>query len=119
LAGGWRTAAISRDYLADSCGRTVIKSVLEYSPEMLDLQETNNVDLASATLGSIETTSFSRKEFDLVLLIDVLEHLPDDAKAINEIARISKYALIKVPLEDNVHSRIMNTLQSVRCVNMR
>ncbi len=99
------------EYLSQSCGHKIVKSVLEYSPEMLDLQKTNNPDLASASQGSIEMTSFRHKEFDLVLLIDVLEHLPDDLRAIKEVGRISQYAIIKIPLEDNVHSRIMNALQ--------
>jgi SAM-dependent methyltransferase len=99
------------EHLTKSCGRTAIKSSLEYSPDMLALQKTNNLDLAAASQGSIERTSFRDKEFDLVLLIDVLEHLPDDVRAIKEVGRISHYALIKIPLEDNVHFRIMNTLQ--------
>src|SRR6266568_1789247 len=66
------------DYLTHKHGRSVAKCALEYSTQMLEVQKANNPDLTCAQQGSIEKTAFREKEFDLVLLIDVLEHLPDD-----------------------------------------
>src|SRR5258708_4199124 len=42
------------EYLSNSCGRKVLKNALEYSPEMLEVQKANNLDLALALQGSIE-----------------------------------------------------------------
>ena len=99
------------DYLTHKTGRSVVKCVLEYSTPMLEIQKGNNPDLACARQGSIEKTAFREKEFDLVLLIDVLEHLPDDRQAMREIRRICNYAIIKIPLEDTLHFRLMNKLR--------
>jgi ubiquinone/menaquinone biosynthesis C-methylase UbiE len=78
---------------------------------MLAVQKTNNPDMVCARLGSIEMTTFENKEFDLVLLIDVLEHVPDDGAALREIGRIAKYAIIKIPLENTLHSKIIDRLR--------
>lgn len=51
---------------------------------------------------------------DLALVIDVLEHVPDPIQALAEIKRISKYAVFKVPLEDNLYSKIYNFLKKGR-----
>jgi SAM-dependent methyltransferase len=99
------------DYLTHKTGRSVVKCALEYSTQMLEIQKANNPDLACAQQGSIEMTAFTEKQFDLVLLIDVLEHLPDDRKAMKEIRRICEYAIIKIPLEDTLHFRLMNALR--------
>jgi len=102
------------EHLARATGRPVVKCALEISSEMLEIQKVNNPDLVCAQQGSIEATSFEGKEFDLVLLVDVLEHLPNGRKALEEIRRISRYAVIKIPLEDTIHFRLMNTVRGGR-----
>jgi ubiquinone/menaquinone biosynthesis C-methylase UbiE len=99
------------DRLRRTAGRPVTKCAIEFSPEMLEVQKSNNPDLERTEQGSIEATSFGDKEFDLVLLIDVLEHLPNAETALREIRRIGRYAIIKIPLEDTVHFRLMNALR--------
>lgn len=39
---------------------------------------------------------------DCILLIDVLEHVPDCYAMIKELAKITKYFLVKLPIEENV-----------------
>src|SRR5437667_4713531 len=99
------------DRLRRTAGRPVTKCAIEFSPEMLEVQKSNNPDLERTEQGSIEATSFGDKEFDLVLLIDVLEHLPNAETALREIRRIGRYAIIKIPLEDTVHFRLINALR--------
>lgn len=51
-------------------------------------------------LGSAEKTGLESASFDVVLCLDVLEHLPDDAKGIAEMGRVLKsggIAIIFVP----------------------
>lgn len=50
--------------------------------------------------GSALTLPFTDRSFDLVLAIEVLEHLPDPDQALREIARVSSAAVVlSVPWE--------------------
>lgn len=86
----------------------VNKVALDLSSKMLEIQKKNNPDLEIILNEDIEKTSLVDKEIDLALMIDVLEHTPDPMKVLAEIRRISKYAIFKVPLEDNLFNRIYN-----------
>jgi len=97
--------------LRREAGRPVTKYAIEFTPEMVEVQKSNNPDLEHVEQGSIEATSFRAKEFDLVLLIDVLEHLPNAETALREVRRIGRYAIVKIPLEDTLHFRLMNALR--------
>jgi ubiquinone/menaquinone biosynthesis C-methylase UbiE len=65
-----------------------------------------NPDITKPMLGDIRQTTLADKESGVTLMIDVLEHVPDPNAALREIGRISKYAVFKVPLEDNRYNRI-------------
>ena len=64
------------------------------------------VDLKQAgphvtTIGDIVDLPFANGSFDVIICIHVLEHIPNDAKAISELYRILRpggWALISVPL---------------------
>ena len=43
--------------------------------------------------------------FDLGILSHVLEHLPEPAPVLREVARVSKAVIVEVPLEQNVSAR--------------
>lgn len=55
-------------------------------------------------------TSFETNSFDLCIGIDVIEHIPDFQNALDEIKRISKYAIFKIPIERSIAIRIINGL---------
>ncbi len=44
-------------------------------------------------------TYLKTKKFDMVILSDILEHVPDDLKLLKQVSQISKYVLINLPLE--------------------
>ena len=90
-------------YIERTYGVHVDKYALDLSPGMLKIQVKNNPD-AKALNEDIRKTSLSNKEIDLVLMIDVLEHVPNPIKALEELTRISKMAIFKVPLDNNVLS---------------
>lgn len=46
--------------------------------------------LKNLKIGSIEKLPYPNEKFDVVLALDVLEHIKNDAKAISEIKRITK-----------------------------
>jgi len=88
-------------------GRKVQQYALDLSAEMLKVQKKNN-PRAKMIQGNIKKTTFADKQFDLALMIDVLEHIPQPEEALKELQRISKYAIFKVPLESNLHDKLMN-----------
>lgn len=98
------------DYIAKNYGRKIQKINLDISPGMLKLQQKNNLDLARTLQEDIAHTSLKDKEIDLVLMIDVLEHLSNPKKSLKEIKRISKFSIFKVPLEENISLKIFNLL---------
>lgn len=62
-------------------------------------------------IGDISNkTSFSDKKFDLCIAIDVIEHIPDIQKALQEIKRVSKYAIFKIPIEKSFGTILINLL---------
>jgi SAM-dependent methyltransferase len=89
----------------------VEKYALDLSREMLEMQKKNNADIVLLIENSIENTSFRDKEFDLVLMVDVLEHVPDVASALRELRRIAKYVIYKVPIENNLYYNGLNLLK--------
>ena len=61
----------------------------------------------SAVRAGIDSLPFKEGTFDLVLMTEVLEHLPESVcrKALREIARLqAKYLLISVPFEENLEA---------------
>jgi SAM-dependent methyltransferase len=66
---------------------------------------------ARIIIGDIaKKTSFKTKTFDLCIGIDVIEHIPDFRNALDEITRISQYAIFKIPIEKSVAIRTVNAL---------
>ena len=89
----------------------VNKYALDLSPGALKRQSERNPDLKKILNEDIGTTSLGDKEVDLALLIDVLEHVPDPVKALDEIRRISNFVILKVPLEDSLIGNILNFIK--------
>ena len=95
-------------YLEDRYSLSVRKQALDLSPGMLEQQQKNNPDLVRVLNEDIAHTSLADKSVDLTLIIDVLEHVPEPAIALQELKRISNYIVFKVPLEDNLLTRVTN-----------
>ena len=95
-------------YVEQSHGIKVNKFALDTSPGMLEIQKRNNPDLRRALNEDIRKTSLGNKEIDLTLMIDLLEHVPNPREALQEVKRISNFAILKVPLEDTVSARAWN-----------
>jgi len=114
--GGGAGVVLSRvsAYLSSEHGLRVNKYALDLSPGMLKVQHERNPDLRRAVNEDITATSFKDKELDLVLMIDVLEHVPDPVAALKELKRISHYVLFKVPLENNTLFNVRNLARGGR-----
>lgn len=99
------------DYIKDNFTINVNKFAIDLSPGILKIQKKNNPDLIKILNQDIRKTSFLNKEIDLTLMIDVLEHVPNPIEALVELRRISRYVILKVPLEDNLYLNILNLLK--------
>jgi len=49
---------------------------------------------------------YQDKQFDLVILSHVIEHLHNPAELLIEAARVTRYLVVEVPLEDNLYTHI-------------
>ncbi|MFC1566980.1 class I SAM-dependent methyltransferase [bacterium] len=69
-----------------------------------------NIPFAECQTASIYELPFKNSEFDLVLCMEVLEHLDNPVNALKELSRVSKkYCLLSVPNEPVW--RILNILR--------
>jgi SAM-dependent methyltransferase len=84
---------------------------LDVSRSMLDVQRQNNPELTRVWHEDICDCSIADKAVDLVLAIDVLEHIPEADRALAALARIARYAILKVPLERNVYGTVYNAVK--------
>jgi len=75
---------------------------------MLGIQKKRNPHFKKALNEDIRKTSLGNKEIDLTLMIDVLEHVPNPTEVLEEVKRISKFVIFKVPLEDNLLLKTWN-----------
>lgn len=72
----------------------------DFSPEGLLWGRDNLGHEASLTNLDIHRLPFAANEFPLVMCLEVLEHLPDSAAGLQELARVSlDYVLLSVPHE--------------------
>jgi len=95
-------------YMEESYGVKVNKFLLDLSPGMLEIQKKRSPDFKKALNEDIRKTSLSNKEIGLTLMIDVLEHVLDPTEALEEVKRISRFVIFKVPLEDNLLLKTWN-----------
>jgi ubiquinone/menaquinone biosynthesis C-methylase UbiE len=99
------------DYIRSKYSMKVNKYLLDLSPGMIDYQRNVNPDFQKALNEDVCLTTLSNKEIDLVLMIDVLEHIPEPKNALSEIKRISNYAIFKVPLENSSIFRVWDFIR--------
>ncbi len=72
---------------------------------------------ANAIKSSLEGTSFPDQYFDLVCGFDVLEHIKDDQRALNEVGRILKNKgkfIFSVPLQKSLYNEYDKTCGHMR-----
>lgn len=51
------------------------------------------------------STYFPVNRFDIVILSDIIEHIPDDEQFLREVSHISKYVILNLPLEKCFNNR--------------
>jgi ubiquinone/menaquinone biosynthesis C-methylase UbiE len=59
-----------------------------------------NPDSAAHLIGSVDALPFASRSFDVVTCLEVLEHLPDPGRAVGELLRVARRAVVvSVPYE--------------------
>ncbi|MBK8743877.1 class I SAM-dependent methyltransferase [Propionivibrio sp.] len=102
--GGGIIAALVCEQLAQQ-GLQVECHAFDLSPEMLAQQRANNRfnTLATSDFGEIR-----RQRYDLALLIDVVEHIPDNGLVADDIDRIARQVIYNIPIERNLLDWLRN-----------
>lgn len=95
-------------YIESSHQIRVNKFALDLSPKALKIQKNNNPDLLKTLKEDISQCSLKNGEIDIVLMIDVLEHVPDTRKTLSELQRISSFTIFKVPIENTISFKVIN-----------
>jgi SAM-dependent methyltransferase len=73
---------------------------VDYSPAALAWSLANHKDLTHLSVADAHYLPFPDVSYDLVLCLEVLEHLPDSSLALRELLRVSRdYVLVSVPHE--------------------
>lgn len=97
--------------------------VLHFAPEKILtrlFRSYTNIDYLSADLNpakamvkqDITGTTFEDNSFDIIFCAHVLEHIPDDGKAMRELRRILKpdgFAVLQVPIKDCYNGRTITS----------
>lgn len=111
---------LTSDYIRRRYKIKVDKIALDLSPQMLVIQKNANPDLTESINEDIRKTSIGDKKMDLALMIDILEHIQNPQEALVEVSRISKFIILKAPLENNLFVKTLNLLKKgeVRNRNM-
>jgi ubiquinone/menaquinone biosynthesis C-methylase UbiE len=98
--------------LRQDYGVSVTKYNLDLSPLMIARQKQTNPDIQATFNVDLCENQLENKCFDLVLMVDVIEHVLDSDKALNEVCRIGKFAVFNIPLEKNVVEFLWNVMSN-------
>lgn len=73
---------------------------VDFSPAALAWNQANNMAQSPLNVADVRHLPFPDDSFDLVLCLEVLEHLPDSLLGLRELLRVSQdYVLVSVPHE--------------------
>ena len=97
----------AKDFSVDVLG-------LDISPKMIEIQRKNISDKNfNGYVGNVEKIPNGVRA-DVTLMLDVLEHVPNYKKALEELRRVSDYVIFRVPIDNsvilNICDRILNGL---------
>lgn len=90
---GFSTAVLAR------CAPIGTLRACDIEPDLVSLTQTRVVD-AAVRVEDAHHLSYETHSTDLVVCLEVLEHVPDPQQVLKELARITKnYAIVSVPRE--------------------
>jgi len=87
-------------------GYTVYASGLDIAEEMINVQKKNNPYIIKSYVGNLEELGEDR--FDLVLMIDVIEHIENCEQFADKLNNHTKYIIYNIPTEINLVDMMRN-----------
>ena len=78
----------------------------DLSAQMLEVQKQNNPYIVETVQASIE--EIEDREFDLTLMIDVIEHIKNYREAARRLGLVSRYIVYNIPIEINFIDLLRN-----------
>jgi len=96
--GGGTIAALLCEHLSQQ-GLQVECHAFDLSLDMLEQQRANN---PYNTLVTSDFAEICEQRYDLALLIDVIEHIPDNGPVADDIDRIARHVIYNIPIERNL-----------------
>lgn len=106
VGGGAGIVAAQVCRFLSSKGARVECHAFDLSPEMLLIQRTNNPYITLATSDFNQIRAFGK--YDVALLIDVIEHIPDNGQFADDIDKLARYVIYNIPTERNVFDWLRN-----------
>jgi ubiquinone/menaquinone biosynthesis C-methylase UbiE len=95
------------DYF-DKKGVDVTMHALDLSSKMLEIQLLNNDNIEKVLNCTLEDCS--ENDYDLALMIDVIEHIPDNNSAAKALNKLSRHIIYNIPIEVNFFDFLRNIL---------
>jgi hypothetical protein len=117
IGGGAGVVAAQLCKWLASGGREVECHAYDLSSDMLRVQCANNPYLTLATTKFEELRDVGR--YDLALLIDVIEHIPDNGRIAADVDRIADRLLYNIPIERNLVDCLRNLYMGGRYYPMQ
>lgn len=98
-------------------GYTVSMSALDIANEMIDVQKINNPYIKETYVGNLEL--LGDKKFDLVLMIDVIEHIENCDQFADRLNNHSRYIVYNIPTEINLVDILRNIAMCKRYYSLQ
>jgi len=93
-------------------GYNVSAHALDLSQDMLEIQKTNNPYIEKTYIGDI--SQLGEAFFDLVLMVDVIEHIENCEQFAHNLNNYTKYIIYNIPIEINLIDSLRNIVMKKR-----
>ncbi|MDP3989563.1 MAG: methyltransferase domain-containing protein [bacterium] len=91
-------------------GLDIKKSMgIDISKNMIEVAKTNDLEKIVEWIND-DVYQVQRSDFDLVLAVDILEHIEKDIVLLNHIKKLGRFVILKVPIEKNILNNLIKIL---------
>lgn len=105
--GAGKIGRLVCDYFVGK-GHMVEFVALDMSEQMLEIQKKNNPHLGRMVNSSLE--ELDQAGFDLILMIDVIEHIPDTDEAARRLNALGDNCIYNIPIQINAFDLLRHLL---------